>query len=232
MKKIFIPIVLTFLACGGAKENPQEKQMDSAGQQQAGIPQGDTLMARDLSFTQNLQTGDIVFVNCNSSLGLPISLATHSQYTHCGMFYRQGERAYVIESSDTSKIMPVGEFFDNTADTRVLALRLKSAKNGFDNRLLKKLETVKDKWLGHFYDGQFMWDDEKLYCSELVYKIYADMGIKLCPLKKIRDFDFSSPQVKEEIELRFDGKIPYEEPVVAPIDLVHSNLLDTVYYSK
>lgn len=192
----------------------------------------DTTLARDLSFTTDFQTGDVLFVNCNSSFALPISLATHSEYTHCGVLYRKGDEVFVIEASDTSRLLPLVEFFENTADDRVLALRLKKEKKGFSPGMLARLEKALPKWLGKPYDPLFMWDNERLYCSELVYKLYHSMGIELCPVRKIKDFDFTSAEVKEEVQTRYHGKIPYEEPVVAPVDLVRSRLLDTVYYAN
>lgn len=239
--KIIIPfIALLVTACGTKEERDakraarEEKKLEKKEKIAEGLGlKRDSLTPRDLSFTDQLEGGDIIFVHSNSTLSLPISKATHSDYTHCGIYWKDKDgEIYVLEASDTSCKRPVRDFFEHTQDNQTLVLRLKKYPNGLNNPMAIKMERTFDKMLGLLYDGKFMWDDEKLYCSELVYKMYAATGIKLCPIKKIKDFDLSSPEVKAELKKRYDGEIPYNEDVVAPIDLVNSKLLDTVYYSK
>ena len=42
---------------------------------------------------------------------------------------------------------------------------------------------------GKPYDLYFEWSDERIYCSELVWKMYAALGVKLGTLQKLREFD-------------------------------------------
>ena len=55
-----------------------------------------------------------------------------------------------------------------------------------------------EKFKGKKYDIKFEWDDNKIYCSELIWKVYQrSTGIELCKLGKLKDFDFSKPTVKQ-----------------------------------
>jgi hypothetical protein len=63
----------------------------------------------------------------------------------------------------------------------------------------------------------FEWDDERIYCSELVYKIYKlGAGIEVGKLQKLSEFDLSNPIVKAKLVERYGTKIPLDEPVISP----------------
>jgi hypothetical protein len=81
--------------------------------------------------------------------------------------------------------------------------------------------------VGLNYDPHFRWDDQTLYCSELVWKVFKKAGVELCPTKRFRDYELESPEVKKVIADRYGSKdkMPQEEPVVSPGDLADSPLL-------
>src|ERR1041385_1389311 len=45
-----------------------------------------------------LKSGDIVFQNAQSRQCKAIELATHSQYTHCGIIFWKDKQCYVLEA--------------------------------------------------------------------------------------------------------------------------------------
>jgi uncharacterized protein YycO len=74
-----------------------------------------------------------------------------------------------------------------------------------------------NKFIGKNYDLTFEWDDERIYCSELVYKIYKlGAGIEVGKLQKLSEFDLSNPIVKAKLVERYGTKIPLDEPVISP----------------
>jgi len=81
--------------------------------------------------------------------------------------------------------------------------------------------------IGKNYDAKFLWDDDNLYCSELVWKIYQHAGIELCQPRRFSDYHLDDPKVKKVIEERYGAveKLPKDEKVVAPSDLAGSPLL-------
>ena len=84
--------------------------------------------------------------------------------------------------------------------------------------------------IGKNYDARFQWGDDKLYCSELVWKIYQHAGVELCKPRQFRDYDLEKPSVQKIINARYGGmeKIPLNEMVVAPSDLASSGQLVTI----
>jgi hypothetical protein len=178
------------------------------------------------------KNGDILFITCQSDLSSPISLATKSKYTHCAAFIEMKDGPYIFEASADVGLTPFKEFMESRVGSLLLVMRLKNRKEGLGDSKEADFLTKALAWRGKQYDGSFMWSNESMYCSELVYKMYENVGIELCPKKKLKDFDFSATEVKAELQKRYGNNIPYDEPVVAPIDLIHSALLDTVYYHE
>jgi hypothetical protein len=83
---------------------------------------------------------------------------------------------------------------------------------------------------GRPYDFAFNWSDEKIYCSELVWKIYdRALGIEVGGLRKMKDFDLSSREVQMKLEERYPNGVPLEETVISPQDVFQSDALATVY---
>lgn len=149
--------------------------------------------------------GDILFQESTSGQAKYIKFATLSRYTHCGIIYKKGGKDYVLEASGTVKLTPVDEWIARGVGKKVKVR--KCEKKNFKINL--------GKYLGKRYDPTFSWDNSRMYCSELVYKIYLDNGIELCKLKKVRDywtFFFRSYLKKRGISL--------DELVVAPCDLM------------
>jgi len=96
---------------------------------------------------------------------------------------------------------------------------------------LTKALTWRRAQLGKDYDLLFQWDDETLYCSELVWKIYEEAaGVKLCKTKTFQSYFLDKPEVRKVIQKRYGeaANLPAKEPVVAPSDLAASPLLAEV----
>ena len=79
------------------------------------------------------------------------------------------------------------------------------------------------------YDLYFEWSDDKIYCSELVWKIYKNAAdITLCNLEKLESFNLENDKVKAILQERYGNNIPLKEEVVAPSQLVNSDQLITI----
>lgn len=169
-------------------------------------------------------TGDLVFQSTSGEQAKAIRAATGSRYTHCGVVFEQDGTFKVLEASQPVKITPLEEF------------RKRSLPGTFEVRRLKEplsseaIEAGRDwgkQQIGLNYDPHFRWDDQTLYCSELVWKVFKKAGVELCPTKRFRDYELESPEVKKVIADRYGSKdkMPQEEPVVSPGDLADSPLL-------
>jgi hypothetical protein len=92
------------------------------------------------------------------------------------------------------------------------------------------LEAAGDRYVGRPYDLRFEWSDERMYCSELVWKMYKEaLGIEIGELETFRDFDLTDPVVARQLEGRYGQRIPLDEKVISPASIFASDRLVTVY---
>lgn len=171
-----------------------------------------------------LQEGDIVFSSSALGQGSAIIAATASPYTHCGVVFKKDGELMVLEAVQPVGVVSIKDFMNRGRPEVFTALRLKTAITPDAYRKARDWAALQ---VGRDYDVRFGWDDKKLYCSELVWKIYQKAGVELCPPRKFRDYNLDRPEVKKIIQQRFGGmdRVPMEEKVVAPSDLAASKLL-------
>ena len=69
---------------------------------------------------------------------------------------------------------------------------LKRLRTPLTDSQVEKLRKAAKPFEGRACDLTFEWSDTKIYCSELVWKIYdRALAIKLGELQKLREFDLS-----------------------------------------
>jgi hypothetical protein len=82
------------------------------------------------------------------------------------------------------------------------------------------------QYRGKNYDLYFEWSDSRIYCSELVWKIYKrGAGVEIGRLQKLREFDLSHPTVRAKMRERYGSSIPKDEPVISPAAMFDSEQL-------
>ena len=156
----------------------------------------------------DIQAGDIVFVESQSSQSQYIRLGTMSKWTHCGVLVETPKGLEVLEASNTVKLTPLDTFIGRAKDDNWSIKRPKQ-------RLGKPISYR--KYLGQKYDLEFKFDNGKMYCSELVWLVYKDQGIELCKPRKVSSFIMTCiPKVKRLMESR---NINLDQEVVAPVDI-------------
>lgn len=178
------------------------------------------------SFKQpsSYKDGDIIFQSTKGETGLAIQLATHSQYNHCGMLFFENNEWVVYEAVQPVSRISLADFNARGAGT---VMRL--ANRDLTPTDIGKLKAVFKTYENKNYDLAFNWSDDRLYCSELVYKLYRNgLDIELCKPRKLSDFDLSNPLVKQKLNEKYNGKIPLNEPMVSPQDIFSSALLAPV----
>ena len=94
---------------------------------------------------------------------------------------------------------------------------------------LRKMQQEGEKFKGKDYDLAFEWSDDKIYCSELIWKIYQRAaGIEIGKLQKLGDFDLTHDMVRQKMKERYGDNIPTDEIVISPAAIFESDLLITV----
>ncbi|MCL2589979.1 MAG: YiiX family permuted papain-like enzyme [Betaproteobacteria bacterium] len=173
--------------------------------------------------------GDIIFHTSRSVQSQAIQQATGSRYSHMGIIlFRQG-KPYVFEASAKVVYTPLTEWIARGTNRHYVVKRLKTAQQNLTPEALGKLRKTAETFTGKPYDLTFEWSDERIYCSELVWKIYdRALGIQIGKLQKIREFNLNAPAVKQKIQERYGNNIPLEETVISPQAMFESPLLTVV----
>jgi uncharacterized protein YycO len=176
-----------------------------------------------------LQDGDIIFQSSKSGQSLAVQLATNSIYSHCGIIFKEGNEYVVYEALQPVKKTPLSKFIDRGDDDKYVVKRLSNANQSLTPTVISLMKTEVQKQLGKNYDLTFEWSDDKIYCSELVWKTYQRCtGLEVGITQHLKDFDLSHPEVKKIVEERYGKNIPLEETVISPGAIFESKQLITV----
>jgi uncharacterized protein YycO len=178
---------------------------------------------------EELKNGDIIFQTSLSSQSKAIQLATKSKYSHCGIIYKEGKDFFVFEAVQPVQLTPLAKWIARGQNGKYVVKRLKNADNVLTPAVLAKMKDIAQQFKGKNYDITFEWSDDKIYCSELIWKVYQRAaGIKIGALQKLGDFDLSHDLVKQKMKERYGNNIPTAETVVSPAAIYDSPLLTTV----
>ena len=177
----------------------------------------------------NLRNGDIIFQSLNSTSGEAIRLATDSRFSHCGILFNQNNAWFVYEAVGPVKLTPLQEWINRGIDREFEIKRLRDADQLLTDATLNKMMTVGRQLKGKDYDPQFQWSDARMYCSELVWKVYQrGAGIMLGNLRPLRDYHLDNHKVGEALQLRYGDNPPWEEMMIAPQTIYDCDALETV----
>ncbi|MBN2613070.1 MAG: YiiX family permuted papain-like enzyme [Bacteroidales bacterium] len=177
-----------------------------------------------------LQDGDLIFQTSQSSQSKAIQLATKSKYSHMGMIYTKGNKTYVVEAVQPVKLTPIEEWVKKGKNGYYIVKRLRKADKILTQEVKLKMRLIGENYLGKDYDQYFEWSDKRIYCSELIWKIYKEAAnIEIGELQKLRDFDLSNKIVKQALRTRYGDKIPLDELVISPVQMLNSDKLITIY---
>lgn len=177
----------------------------------------------------DVRQGDIIFQTSRSSQSQAIQLATKSRYSHMGIVLFKDNKPFVFEAVEPVKYTPLADWINRGAKGYAVIKRLIDAERLLTIDALFKLNKLALQFEGKHYDLAFSWDDKRMYCSELVWKMFdRSIGLQIGKLQRMRDFDLSSPVVQKKLKERYGDHFPLEEKVISPQAIFDSNLLITV----
>ncbi|WP_291286489.1 YiiX family permuted papain-like enzyme [Flavobacterium sp.] len=176
-----------------------------------------------------IKDGDLIFQTSQSPQCEAVRIATNSKFSHCGIIYDINGKWFVFEAVQPVKLTPFDEWIQHGKNADYLVKRLKNADTVLTPVVLQKMKAYSQQFDGREYDAYFEWTDNRIYCSELIWKIYKNVAnIELSKLKQLKDFNLTDPRVQKILKERYGNDVPLDEKVVAPSDLVDSELLKTV----
>jgi uncharacterized protein YycO len=164
-----------------------------------------------------VQEGDIIFQTSKSAQSLAIQKATQSRYSHVGVILNYNGSLCVFEAIKTVSCTPLREWIERGENAHYVLKRIKSRNILLIPENTQRFRKLAKSLIGLPYDLTFEWSDSKMYCSELVWKLYdRALGIKIGNLSK---------EVKQKIIERYQGKPPLNEVVISPEEIFNSPLL-------
>ena len=174
--------------------------------------------------------GDIIFQNSETAQSKIIQSVTKAKYNQCGLVLSDSTgNLFVCEVLDTVTQIPLENWVKKGTDKHFVVMRLKNANNILSKGILSKMKKIASLQIGKPFDEQFSWDDSKLYCSELVYKIYYyTTGLELAAPSTLKSFDLSNDTLKKNLNELYHGKIPLTELCISPQQIVESSMLEKI----
>ena len=178
-----------------------------------------------------LKEGDIIFHQSRSNQSEAVRIATNSRFNHIAIIFKFKGRFVVFEAVQPVKITALNRFISRGGNSFVIK-RLRDCDLVLTADKIVKMKEQGRKYLGKNYDLYFRWDDRRIYCSELVWKIYKyGAGIEVGRLQKAADMNLDHPVVRRLIRRRYGkmNSIPADEIVISPQSIYECSRLVTVY---
>lgn len=182
-----------------------------------------------LTASAALRDGDIIFQTSLSAQSQAIQLATHSPLSHCGIIFRGDSGFYVEEAVQPVKRTPLANWIARGKDEAYTIKRLRNSTEIMTPATIQKLIDRCRQFEGHSYDIYFGWGDDRIYCSELIWKVYKRAtGLSVGALQQLKDFDLTNDVVIQKLRERCGNAIPLDDTVISPVSIYNSDLLVTV----
>lgn len=217
---VALVLISLFLSCEGPAITP-----DNAGSTDDSTESS--------ASTTGLKGGDIVFQISKSRQSKAIQLATNSVYSHVGIVFEDSGQLMVYEAVEPVRIMAFEEWIDRGERQHYVAKRLIKSDSLLTPQIVNRMRQEARRHLGKNYDLYFEWSDDRMYCSELVWKVYEKgAGIAIGDLAKLQDFNLSNAEVSKAVRERYGDNIPLDEVVISPAAIFDSPLLREIRRSN
>ena len=172
------------------------------------------------------QDGDVIFQSLPyGPVVWAIEGVTKSPYSHCGIVGQRDGQWVVYEAIGSVRITSLKKFLWRGRGGGFAVYRLQDEHREHIPETLRCCE----KYLGRPYDFRYRLDDEKIYCSELVYKAFRDAtdGQQLGDFVKFGDMNWGPYEVLiRQIE---GGPVPVDREMITPRDLAKARQLEPVF---
>lgn len=184
--------------------------------------------SKAIDYTKNIdvQHGDFIFQHLPGSLTQMIVDVSEGQYSHCGIIVNKRGRYYVLEAIGPVRETPLHEWISRGIKDQFSVVRLRKEYRGDIPEIIKAAY----KYLGKPYDIQYEFDDEKIYCSELIYKAALEgAGIELGDIRKLGDMKWQDYEgMIREIS---GGNLPLDRLMITPDAVVLADQVQTIHSS-
>ena len=131
-------------------------------------------------FKEKLKEGDLLFQNLNcgplcDAIEAVTSGIGNKNFSHCAMIISVNDTLKVIEAiGDMVQINSLYHFFKRSNDTnKVVNITVGRLNKNYTALIPDAVRNAK-KFVGEPYDNEFLLNNGKLYCSELIYEAFKE----------------------------------------------------------
>lgn len=169
-----------------------------------------------LDSEKKLAEGDIIFIQSQTEQASAIAESTGSSWTHVGIIVKKLGAWYVAEAVGPLQVNPLKSFIARSRDRVYKVMRFKY----FSQNMVPQLYTNLYKY-NQPYDIFFEFSDDRIYCSELIYKVFkAVTGYPIGQLQKVKELKLDGPYTKKLIQERLTSigkELNLDEPIITPV---------------
>lgn len=193
------------------------------------------LFVGKLGYTQQtIKPGDLLFQNLDCGpLCEAIEEVTHGKdslkFSHIGLVYVKNDSIYLIEAIGKSVVLtPYQEFKSRTKNPLYLG-RVKPEHE----HLIDSAISFAIKQIGVPYDEPFLYNNQKYYCSELIYDAFKSSN-QNNPFFELEPMTFKTPNSNNYIKTWVDYykklniNIPEGKPGINPAGISRSNKINWI----
>jgi hypothetical protein len=192
---------------------------------------------------QKIIAGDLLFQNLNcGELCNAIEAVTQGvdgkNFSHCAIVVKIKDSLKVVEAIGSNvQLTSLQHFFARSGDTnQIKNITVARVSNKYQF-LLKKATDFALSQVGKAYDDEFVMNDDKFYCSELVYEAFKAAN-KQKDFFSLEPMTFKDPKTKSyfpawiDYYKSLDKSIPEGKPGINPGLISRSKKIDIIKIDK
>ena len=134
----------------------------------------------------------------------------------------------ILAVTDSVIFQTVEEFI---ARRKFEVLRMVEPDKYMHPGVVRELDMITRNYINRPADPQLSWDNDKVYSSELVWKVYLQILMlqEISITSNMVDLKWSKPAAKRYLNEHFKGQIPSKQVLIFPDAIYNSQLLEIVY---
>lgn len=190
-----------------------------------------------------LREGDLLFQNLNcGELCDAIETVTKGvdgkDFSHCAMVVKINDSLKVVEAiGDKVQINTLNTFFARSGDTsNMINTTVARVKDNY-GALVQKASDFAKKQIGRPYDDDFLMDNGKWYCSELLYHSFKEANNQV-DFFELEPMTFKDPKTNRffpawiEYYKQLNTNIPEGKPGINPGLISRSNKIQIIEINR
>lgn len=169
--------------------------------------------------------GDILFQSLpHMDLVDAIEGISGSEWSHCGILVKKDGAWQVAEAIDGVRYTPLYFWLIRGRGSKVAAYRVNELPTDAAARIKAGVKPL----LGCPYDFRYAPDDDAIYCSELVYKVYGrQLSIHIGDWERLGELNWKP--YESFIRHMENGGLPLDRAMITPVALTRSPLVTRVF---